>query len=143
MSSWYGIQGEVRCHDTPQSREVLQQLLDLVDRFDCQIEVDEKDDGSFTVLANAGEYCSGSTAMEMDDAILALGPYAIEVGYFATTYEDETSDLWVGRPDEVAKAIRAAVVRDAKAAMKKLTAEEGEQLMLELASTPGFWTTRS
>lgn len=44
----------------------------------------------------------------------------------------------MGKKADVEKAIRAALVREARDALKKLTAEEAEELLTE-AQDPHFW----
>jgi hypothetical protein len=136
MGVWYGVQGSVKCRDTRRSRKVLAELTDGLGEI--EVEVEDHDDKTFTVEINGGMYCSYGTSSDVDDKIAALGPFAVAVGYFETLCEDEKGDLWVGKPADVEKAIRVALVRDAREALKKLTAEEAEELLSE-AQAPHFW----
>ena len=136
MGVWYGVQGSVKCRDSRRSRKVLAELTDGLGEIEAEVE--DHDDKTFTVTLNGGMYCSYGTASDVDDKITALGPFAVEVGYFETNCEDEKGDLWVGKKADVEKAIRAALVREARDALKKLTAEEAEELLSE-AQDPHFW----
>jgi len=136
MGVWYGVQGSVKCRDSRRSRKVLTELTDGLGEI--EVEVEDHDDKTFTVNLNGGMHCSYSTAADVDDKITALGPFAIEVGYFETICEDEKGDLWVGKKADVEKAIREALVREARDALKKLTAKEAEVLLAE-AQTPHFY----
>jgi len=136
MGVWYGVQGSVKCRDSRRSRKVLAELTDGLGEI--EVEVEDHDDKTFTVTLNGGMYCSYSTASDVDDKITALGPFAVEVGHFETDCEDQKSDLWVGKKADVEKAIRLALVLEAREALKKLTAEEAEELLTE-AQDPRFW----
>jgi hypothetical protein len=136
MGVWYGVQGSVKCRDTRQSRKVLAELTDGLGEIEAEVE--DHDDKTFTVTLNGGMHCSYGTASDVDDKITALGPFAVEVGYFETDCEDQKGDLWVGKKADVEKAIRSALVREARDALKKLTAEEAEEVLAE-AQGPHFW----
>jgi hypothetical protein len=139
MGVWYGVQGSVKCRDSRRSRKVLAELTDGLGEIEAEVE--DHDDKTFTVTLNGGMHCSYGTASDIDDKITALGPFAVEVGYFETDCEDQKSDLWVGKPANVEKSIRSALVRDARNALKKLTAEEAEEVLAE-AQDPHFWIGR-
>lgn len=127
----------MKCRDTRRSRKVLAELTDGTGEIESEV-IENPDDKTFTVELKGGMHCSYSTASDIDDKITALGPFAVEVGYFETTCEDEQGDLWVGKKADVEEAIRAALVREARDALKKLTAEEAEELLTE-AQDPHFW----
>jgi hypothetical protein len=139
MGVWYGVQGSVKCRDSRRSRKVLAELTDGLGEIEAEVE--DHPDKTFTVTLNGGMHCSYSTASDIDDRITALGQFAVEVGYFETDCEDQKGDLWVGKPADVEKAIRAALVREARDALKKLTAEEAEDVLAE-AQDPHFWIGR-
>jgi len=136
MGVWYGVQGSVKCRDSRRSRKVLAELTDGL--REIEVEVEDHDDKTFTVTLNGGMHCSYSTAADVDDKITALGAFAVEVGYFETICEDEKGDLWVGKKSDVEKAIREALVHEARDALKKHTAKEAEILLAE-AQTPHFY----
>lgn len=101
MPTGYSVKGSVRCHDTPHSRKVLDGLTDGLGEI--EVEVHDHDDKTFTTQIAGGLHCSYSTASDLGSKITALGPFAIEVGYFETDYDGEKGDLWVGKEADVQK----------------------------------------
>jgi len=137
MGIFYEVQGSMKVKDTRKTRKLLAELNDNLGEIDS--EVVDNDDKTFTVNINGGMFCSYSTAEEVDTFIKAFGPHVVEVGYFDTCCENnEHSDLWVGKPDEVEKAIRASKVETARQAIKALTEEEWEALHDEVTDAH-FW----
>lgn len=127
MSCWYGLNGEVTVRDTRKSRKVLSELDEIIGEIESEV-VDDAEAKTFTLKLSGGMSCSYSTASDIDDKLKEFGPFAVGVGYFETNCDDEKNDLWVGEEKAVAQAIRESLVREASAAIAKLTPDEKAKL---------------
>ncbi len=139
MSIYYCMDGLVKVRDNAESREILTRLQDEAG----EIEVTEEahGDGTMTISIGGMQEMSYSSAEELDDILREFSPHAVEPAFVTTKCDDEPSQVWIGDEAAVAKAQRNELVKDARQALKMLTADEAEELLAE-AQNPEFWMKR-
>jgi hypothetical protein len=139
MGVWYGVNGEMKVKNTPEVRELVNVLED-----NCgEIEVvwDDHKDGTATLSVSGGEQCSYSTAAYLDECLQNFGDHLADPNaafLFETRCDDDTDEFWVGTDEAVKKAIRNALVENAREAIRKLTPNEWEALSAETMDA-NFW----
>ena len=140
MGVWYAVEGEMRVKDTKKTRELLEQLEEDAST-EMNVGVEEHDDKTMTVSICGGQQCSYSTCECIDNALIAFGPYLADKSKavcFRTNLDDEEGEVWVGSEKAVKKGQRAALVDEAREAIRKLTPKEWEDLYEEVTD-PHFW----
>lgn len=105
MSCWYSFAGNVKIRLTEESRALVAELEAALEGkdFDYNLE-DVGEEGTITI--SGGGSMGYSSATEIDAALEALGPFAIEPACFEGECEGEESLIYVGSEEQV-KALRS------------------------------------
>ena len=134
MSDFTLATGRIRVESCSETMEIIEQLRVLVEGMDerdiictkvTEEEAEEEGYESDTlveVAVNIYGYTPATRAQEIDDKIRELGPYAVEVGRFATGWACDHDYFFVGIEEQVAWVES----RDALECIRRLALKLGE-----------------
>ncbi|MCK4374141.1 MAG: hypothetical protein KAX19_02395 [Candidatus Brocadiae bacterium] len=156
MSDFTLITGTIRVESCSETMEIIEQLRVLVEGMDerdiictkvTEEEAEEEGYESDTlveVAVNIYGYTPATRAQEIDDKIRELGPYAVEVGRFATGWACDHDYFFVGIEEQVAWVESRDALEHILSIAPKL--EEGDagtalQAVLRQSRMPAFKKT--
>lgn len=137
MGCSFSLEGSVLLRDTPEARDHVSRLDS--DLGDIQYAIATPGDADFAAVEPyldspcagvlllriwGGLECSYGTASAIEDAISALGPFAVGAGRFTSVCDGEPNVIWVGDDAAVDKAERRELVQAAREAVAELTDDE-------------------
>lgn len=107
MSTFYQIYGTLVCRDTPEFREIVEEIDELLlDDFECNVaETDEPD--VVVVEFGDGMQCSMGHADRVDATVQKLSPHVVTGACLFTEANDGEEPLFVGPEAEKARALSA------------------------------------
>lgn len=126
MGISFSIDGSFRLKRSEESSKALEKLYGQIDS-DIDIEAENACvDGVDEVIVNVGgcTHCSGTQIGEMCMAFSELNEHVTKPFCLSTCVNNEYCSLWIGKPEEIAKAKQEVMVREAMEAMQRLTVEE-------------------
>ena len=128
----YRVEGIMRVRDTAVSRVLLVKLNGCFEQGMDQVKVEEHPEDKTLIIAIETSFdCSYTRIVAIEDALEEFGPYVTKVVCFASSCDGNEGEVWVGKKEDVHKAQRALLVREAQAAISLLTGKERKQLSLD------------
>jgi len=134
MGVSFSIDGTFRVKRNEEAGKALEEVFDVIDGDICieteNVSVNGVDE--VLVAVNGCTHCSGTQIGEMCVAFGELNEHVTKPFCLSTYVDNEYAPLWIGKPEEIAKAEREEMVRDAMEVMQRLTADERRNVISQI-----------
>src|SRR5262249_44786587 len=131
------LSGSIRVRQCPEVEDILKKIRDHCSD-DFGIEIDEIGAGELKItVAGCNEFTAGG-ALDLDELIQSLGPYALEAAVLSGVYDYEPGELIVAPPGEAGRIAMSRLRRDQiEPLLTELVAEDRDKLIEKLQTAHG------
>jgi hypothetical protein len=130
MSIWYTVSGELQFWNTPEAEAAVKRLAGQTEQHRIDLHLIGVGGGQMKLAIRGSDRMTASTAVDIDEALQAMGPYVVRPAKIRTSCDYEEDDYWVGKPKEIEEAVRREKIGEARKLLEGLTPEDRFEAIL-------------